>query len=114
MLPLTTILLILVLSVLKTLAQGARDQFVLKKELKDSDHLPQAVLDDEFAAWLQETGNIRGMKGVAIAVTRKNKDGDGWTTETKGFGVADRWKTPVDDEVNSSAFKTFLFSCIKF
>ncbi|KAF8513980.1 beta-lactamase/transpeptidase-like protein [Gautieria morchelliformis] len=38
------------------------------------------------------------MKGVAIAVTRRNKDGEGWTTETKGFGVADRWGNPVDDQ----------------
>ncbi|KAF8586654.1 beta-lactamase/transpeptidase-like protein [Ramaria rubella] len=56
------------------------------------------ILDDNFDAWLKEIGNNWGMKGVAIAVTRKNKDGDGWTTETKGYGVANRWGDPVNEE----------------
>lgn len=92
-------LLTLVLSVIQTLAKGYRDQAVFQGPQRDSEYIP--VLDDEFAAWLEETGKIRGMKGVAIAVTRKNKHGDGWTTETKGFGVADRWGTPVDEAVSS-------------
>jgi len=41
-----------------------------------------------------------GMKGVAVAVTRRLKDENGewagWTSETEGYGVAIRWGTPVD------------------
>lgn len=105
----STTLLVLALSVLPALALYDGDQSVFKLQneaLNDSNYA--SVLDDEFAAWLEETGKVRGMKGVAIAVTRKNKDGDGWTTETKGFGVADRWGNPVDDEVNSLK-KNILF-----
>ena len=58
----------------------------------------KSVLDDEFEAWLNETGYKWGMKGVAIAVTRQIK-GDNWHTELKGYGVADRWGNPVDEEV---------------
>ncbi|KAF8508999.1 hypothetical protein BU17DRAFT_56461 [Hysterangium stoloniferum] len=40
------------------------------------------------------------MKGVALAVTRRLKDENGewagWTSETKGYGSANRWGTPVD------------------
>ena len=89
----SSILLTLLLPVLRNVAQGAGDQFLVQTDRKETTQSP--VLDDEFSAWLEETGNALGMKGVAIAVTRKNKDGDGWTTETKGFGVADRWGTPV-------------------
>ena len=95
----STTLLTLVLVSLKALAKDSEDQVILQTE--HNDHLPEVILDDEFSAWLEETGTIRGMKGVSIAVTRKNKNDDGWTTETKGFGVADRWGTPVDDEVKS-------------
>ena len=98
MLLLSTTFLVLGLSVIHPLANGAADQVIFHDEEKDSHYAP--VLDDEFAAWLEETGKARGMKGVAITVTRKNKDGDGWTTETKGFGVADRSGTPVDEKVN--------------
>lgn len=100
-------LLVLALSVLPALALNDGDQSVFKLQNEANDSNYASVLDDEFAAWLEETGKVRGMKGVAIAVTRKNKDGDGWTTETKGFGVADRWGNPVDDEVNS--LKNILF-----
>ena len=98
-------LLTLVLFFLKALAKDSGDQFVLQTEYSDHLPSPEVVLDDEFSAWLEETGTIRGMKGVSIAVTRKNKNDDGWTTETRGFGVADRWGTPVDDEVKSSGSK---------
>ncbi|KIJ31713.1 hypothetical protein M422DRAFT_36150 [Sphaerobolus stellatus SS14] len=44
------------------------------------------------------------MKGIAIAVTRRTKDDngewDGWETELKGYGVADRWGNTVDEDVN--------------
>jgi hypothetical protein len=103
--------LLVVLSALQNLALGV-DQTVLKiqNETKENDYIP--VLDDEFAAWLEKTGNLRGMKGVAIAVTRKNKNADGWTTETKGFGVADRWGTPVDDEVGNSSKQRCSRKCV--
>ena len=100
MLLLSTTLLTFVLSVLLSVV-NAGDQFIFQADHNEITQSP--VLDDDFAAWLEETGSARGMKGVAIAVTRKSKDGDGWTTETKGFGVADRWGTPVDDEVNSAS-----------
>jgi hypothetical protein len=61
------------------------------------------VLDAEFADWLEKTGDEWGLKGIAISVTRRLKDenGDwaGWTSEAKGFGVADRWGTPVNADV---------------
>ncbi|KAF8509526.1 beta-lactamase/transpeptidase-like protein [Hysterangium stoloniferum] len=78
---------------------------------------PELVLDDEFTAWLERTGHEWGMKGVAIAVTRRLKDekGDwvGWTSETKGYGIADRWGTPVDaDTLFSIASNSKLFTAI--
>jgi hypothetical protein len=99
MLPHSTTLLAVVLSVIRKFAHGAGEQFFLQTvDARNDARTP--ILDDEFAAWLNETGSIRGMKGVAIAVTRRNKDGEGWSTETKGFGVADRWGNLVDDQVN--------------
>ncbi|KIJ31704.1 hypothetical protein M422DRAFT_266604 [Sphaerobolus stellatus SS14] len=60
------------------------------------------ILDEEFEAWINEKGFKWGMKGVAIAVTRRTKDDngewDGWETELKGYGVADRWGNTVDED----------------
>lgn len=43
------------------------------------------------------------MNGVAIAVTRRTKDStgqwNGWVTESKGYGIADRWGHAVDEDV---------------
>ena len=62
------------------------------------------ILDDDFDSWLKEMGYKWGMKGVSIAVTRRMKDEHGmwtpgWATEYKGYGVADRWDTPVTENV---------------
>lgn len=97
-LPATTTLLAFLVSFLRTVSRATGNQIFFQAEQKDYP-IRSPVLDNRFTAWLEETGNARGMKGVAIAVTYRNKDGGGWTTETKGFGVADRWGTPVDDKV---------------
>ncbi|KIJ33420.1 hypothetical protein M422DRAFT_35523 [Sphaerobolus stellatus SS14] len=72
-------------------------------QIHDNSHRRlKPVLDEEFEQWLNEKGSKWGMKGVAIAVTRRTKDindnWDGWETELKGYGVADRWGNPVDEE----------------
>ncbi|KAF8530597.1 beta-lactamase/transpeptidase-like protein [Hysterangium stoloniferum] len=38
---------------------------------------PEPVLDDDFADWLEKTGYEWGMKGIALAVTRRLKDENG-------------------------------------
>ncbi|KAF8580651.1 beta-lactamase/transpeptidase-like protein [Ramaria rubella] len=96
MLLLSTILLTLALSSLENGALCAGDQVSFSHAM-DPDPVGD-ILDDNFEAWLNETGYNWGMKGVAIAVTRKNEDGEGWTTETKGYGVANRWGDPVNEE----------------
>ncbi|KAF8581984.1 beta-lactamase/transpeptidase-like protein [Ramaria rubella] len=63
-----------------------------------NDHGRDEILDDSFSEWIEAIGHKWGMKGVAIAVTRKNKNDDGWITETKGYGVANRNNDPVDAE----------------
>lgn len=62
----------------------------------------EPILDDEFGEWMNEIGYKWGMNGVAVGVTRRTKDADGqwtdqWVTESKGYGVADRWGHPVDE-----------------
>lgn len=62
----------------------------------------QPILDDEFEGWLNDVGYNWGMNGVAIAVVRRTKDSagqwDGWVTESKGYGIADRWGHVVNED----------------
>ncbi|KIJ23095.1 hypothetical protein M422DRAFT_276396 [Sphaerobolus stellatus SS14] len=59
------------------------------------------VLDEEFEGWLNEKGAKWGMQG------------DGWETELKGYGIADRWGNPVDEEtLFSIASNSKLFTAL--
>jgi hypothetical protein len=89
--------------ILHKVIPGVRYQVPLQSAQNASYQHP--LLDNEFAAWIEETGESWGMKGLAVAVTRKNKDGQGWSTETKGYGVADRWGNPVNEEVGAISFE---------
>jgi len=66
-------------------------------------HQTTSLLDGEFESWLNKTGHNWGMKGVSIAITRRQKDENGtwgdWETELKGYGIADRWGAPVTEDV---------------
>ncbi|KAF8514430.1 beta-lactamase/transpeptidase-like protein [Hysterangium stoloniferum] len=60
----------------------------------------ESLLDDEFSTWIEETGRSWGMKGIAIAIVRKNSTAEetSWTVETKGYGIANRFGDLVDEE----------------
>ncbi|KAF8585051.1 beta-lactamase/transpeptidase-like protein [Ramaria rubella] len=89
-----TILFILAFPSLETAVLCAGDRVPLHtRNLKHGD-----ILDNDFASWLEKTGANWGMKGVAVAVVRKNEDTGRWITETRGFGVANRWGDAVDEE----------------
>lgn len=85
---------ITILLLLQTILTGAR-----QVPISQPARLP--ILDDQFESWLHETGHKWGMKGVAIALIRRGRDetgSEGWQTEMKGYGVADRWGRSVDEK----------------
>lgn len=100
-----TVALLIVLSLLLQVVWAATQQLAFHNYAHPTGP-PATVMDEEFESWLNHTANIWGMKGIGIAVTRRVKDQHGewgdWQTELKGFGVADRRGTPVDEEVCSS------------